>query len=392
MRGWLRVETGIDVTVLIEEVSNSTQLTDSPVWETLRNQNKLHVLENRSLTKSVRRGRVLKTLILGLPFALTITKEKLKENERLRPGTLILETWIKLVVSRTNTQYDLIHAQEGSTGRRIANLVDYNLLSAPYIVSVQGSDVCAYTPTELNRLYHKLFASCDRVLGATDYVLNHLRKTSIKPIRTTRLPATVNTKSLLSSREPRDISDEIRLLNVARMLKLKGQRYAIEALALLRSKGLNATLTIIGSGPEEAELKRLTQSLSLGGSVLFKGQLPHHDTLYEMERHDILLHPCCEANGQEEAMGLVMLEAQLKGMLCVVSDSGGAPETIIDGESGIIVPPQSPHAIAIAVESLVQQHGKWPEFIEAGRTHIKKMFGAETQGRKLVQIYKDTII
>lgn len=377
---------GHDITVIIEEISSASHLSDSTIWEQLRSENRVFFLENRTLSKYKRRLNVMYNLLRALRDIPKIVHTQQREQHNILVGNVILEAWISNICKHSK-KWNVIHAHDASTGSRIARLVTAGILDGPLVVSVKGADVLRDTPEMLNARYKNMFSTAAKVLVQTEYVANRISKTSFAARDIIRLPSTVDDEAIKPTKRT-SASPPTRLLCVGRMLELKGQKYAIDALSLLRAKQIDATLTIVGTGQEEQNLQRRAAELGVTPHVRFLGRLSHKQTLDEMGQHDILLHPCINVDGQEEAMGLVMLEAQLKGMLCIVSDSGGAPETIKHNVSGHVVPQRDPDAIAKSVLNLLENKDHWPEMRSAGRTHVIQNFSISTQGPKLVEIYK----
>jgi len=136
---------------------------------------------------------------------------------------------------------------------------------------------------------------------------------------------------------PDEVPDGARvLLAVARLTNQKGIDLAIRALAGLPD---DTVLVVLGDGPERAALVRLARELGLEHRVFLLGRVP--DVGSWLGRATLLVHPA-----RWEGFGLAVLEAMLAGLPVVATNVSALPELIVDGRSGVLVPPDSPEALA----------------------------------------------
>lgn len=119
---------------------------------------------------------------------------------------------------------------------------------------------------------------------------------------------------------------------------------AIRALARLRDSGVSARLLIAGSGPEKAELVQLAASLGVTGQVEFVGRLDREEVVALYRAADAMLNPSHVDN-----MPNSVLEALACGLPVISTNVGGVPYILTHEESGLLVPPADPEALATAV-------------------------------------------
>jgi phosphatidyl-myo-inositol dimannoside synthase len=126
---------------------------------------------------------------------------------------------------------------------------------------------------------------------------------------------------------------------VSRMVPRKGQDTLIKAWPSVRAQVSDAVLLLVGDGPYAPELKRLAQRLSVSDSVVFTGPVPWADLPSHYDAADVFAMPCrTRRRGLDvEGLGIVYLEASATGLPVIGGDSGGAPDAILDGESGYVV-------------------------------------------------------
>lgn len=126
----------------------------------------------------------------------------------------------------------------------------------------------------------------------------------------------------------------------------KGLQYLVEAMAQIR-----AVLMLVGGGPLEEELRRQVEALGLGERVRFAGRVSDEDLPAYYRAADLFVLPSCE---RSEAFGLSQVEAMAAG-LPVVGTELGTGTTFVnrDGETGLVVPPKNPQALADAINRLL---------------------------------------
>ena len=137
------------------------------------------------------------------------------------------------------------------------------------------------------------------------------------------------------------------LVFVGRLVSEKGIPVLLQAMALLRQRGLTPLLSIIGSGPEEAALRQQVQILGLEDQVKFAGRLVGQPLVRALNGHQVVVVPSvCE-----ESFGLVALEAQACGCLPLVADSGGLRQAA--GPAGVVFAKGDPVALAGCLTSVL---------------------------------------
>lgn len=155
-----------------------------------------------------------------------------------------------------------------------------------------------------------------------------------------------------------DTSDQrraVRLAFAARLVPEKGPDTAIRTLAHLTGVlgANNATLDIFGRGDEPyvAELKGLAASLGIAERVVFVGQVSHTEMMTRYEQYDALLLP----SRWPEPFGRTILEAWARGLPVIATAVGGTLEIVTDGETGLLVQPDDPEAMARAALRMLHE-------------------------------------
>lgn len=179
-----------------------------------------------------------------------------------------------------------------------------------------------------------------------------------------------------SSRKP---DDRLRILAAGRLVEKKGFPTLIAACALLRDRGVSLECTIGGSGPLEAALRTCIGHADLGDCVRLTGCALKQEEIPDfMARGDVFCLPCKRASdGDIDGLPQLLMEAMACGLPVVSTRLVGIPDLVQDGESGLLVDPDRPEALADALESLARD----PEFAErlasAGRDRVREHFDLE---------------
>jgi glycosyltransferase involved in cell wall biosynthesis len=166
------------------------------------------------------------------------------------------------------------------------------------------------------------------------------------------------------------VPDDARvLLAVCRLVPQKGVDVAVQALARVRERQPRAALVVLGEGPERPRLA--------GEGVHLLGRVG--DVGAWLERAELLVHPV-----RWEGFGIAVLEAMLAGLPVVASAVSSIPELVIDGETGYLVSPDDPHALADALLHVLDDPGGLGE---AGLRRARTEFSVERMARRTLDVY-----
>jgi glycosyltransferase involved in cell wall biosynthesis len=176
-------------------------------------------------------------------------------------------------------------------------------------------------------------------------------------------------------RSPRPGTEGPCLLAVGRLVEKKGHETLLLAAAQLRDRGMNFTLRLVGEGPEWPRLQRLVHELRLADRVVFLGPLSETEVRTEYENADVFALPCRKlANGDQDGLPNVVLEAMAHGLPVVSTRLDGIAEAIVDGESGLLADQDDPAAIARHLARLIEDPAFREQIGEAGRSRVADHF------------------
>lgn len=169
------------------------------------------------------------------------------------------------------------------------------------------------------------------------------------------------------------------LLAVARLTRQKGVDVAIRALPLLPD---DVVLVVLSSTQEErAELETLARELGVASRVFLLGRVP--DVAAWLRRARVLVHPA-----RWEGFGLAVLEAMLAGLPVVASDVSSLPELVADGETGHLVRPEDPSALALGIARTLEDAERLGA---AGRERALREFSVARMADRTAELYRGLV-
>ena len=159
-----------------------------------------------------------------------------------------------------------------------------------------------------------------------------------------------------------------RVLSVARLYPRKRMQDLLEAAAVLRARVPDVEVRVIGDGPEMPALRDLHARLTLGESVRLLGHVGRDALALEYRRARCFCLPTVQ-----EGFGLVFAEAMAAGLPVVACRAAAVPEIVRDGETGLLVEPRTPAALAAALERVLEDDTMRKDMGMAGRKRVEEL-------------------
>jgi phosphatidyl-myo-inositol dimannoside synthase len=131
---------------------------------------------------------------------------------------------------------------------------------------------------------------------------------------------------------------------------------------------------VVGAGPDYERLRSLARRKEVEERVVFAGEVPYDELPAYFRAGDVFAMPCRTRKfGLEaEAFGAVFLQASAVGRPCVAGDSGGAPEAVLHGETGLVVDGNDRHAVGDAILELLLDHNRAEKMGRAGADRVRR--------------------
>jgi glycosyltransferase involved in cell wall biosynthesis len=175
------------------------------------------------------------------------------------------------------------------------------------------------------------------------------------------------------------------LLFVGRLRYYKGLHVLLDALPQVPAR-----LLIGGSGPERERLEALSEALGVSGRVRFLGDIPDDDLPALYHAADVFVLP---AHLRAEALGLSQIEALASGVACVSTELGtGTSYANRHGETGLVVPPGDPMALAQAINTLLADPELRRRMGAAGRRRVAELFTREAMVAGNEAVYREVVV
>ena len=174
----------------------------------------------------------------------------------------------------------------------------------------------------------------------------------------------------------------------ARMVRRKGQDTLVRAWPQVVASVPAARLLLVGDGPHRPRVEALAKRLGVSESVVFTGSVPWEEVPAYTDAGDVFAMPCrTRLWGLEpEAFGIVSIEAAACGLPVVVGRSGGAPETIIEGETGYVVDPYDIDALSGGLVSLLMERPRSRSLGSRGRDAVSSQWSWDVASAALAKL------
>jgi phosphatidylinositol alpha-1,6-mannosyltransferase len=164
------------------------------------------------------------------------------------------------------------------------------------------------------------------------------------------------------------------MMTVARMVPHKGVDVALQALARLAPRHRELRYAVVGQGEHQPALESLAAQLGVSDRVRFLNDVSDADLPALYNAADFYVGVSRQAGLDVEGFGISLLEASASGLAVVAGRSGGMPDAVADGETGVLVDSEDPRAVAAAIESLLADPERVRQLGANGRRAVEQRF------------------
>ena len=245
------------------------------------------------------------------------------------------------------------------------------------VATTHGHEVWWAKAPGTRQLLHRMGETNDVLTYLGEYTRSQVAR-ALSPAaaaRMVQLTPGVDTEAFAPSVDGRPVRDMYRLgdrpvvVCVSRLVERKGQDTLVRALPLIQESVPGAALLLVGDGPMRDPLVRLAAELGVSADVVFAGAKPWVELPPYFAAGDVFCMPTRtrKAGFEVEGLGIVYLEASASGLPVVAGDSGGAPDAVRDGETGLVVDGTSVPDVAQAVARLLTDRELATELARCGR-------------------------
>lgn len=174
------------------------------------------------------------------------------------------------------------------------------------------------------------------------------------------------------------------ILSVGRLNYQKGFQYLIKAMPTVLKQIPNVKLVIVGEGEQLSYLRQLTKSLSLEKSIVFTGAITQTEIPHAYAAADIFVLPSLF-----ESFGISLVEAQASGKPVIATRVGGAPETLIDGQTGFLIDSRDSNKLSISILRLLSDNDLAHKMGINGLEFVQDKFGIQNIVEKIISSYEN---
>lgn len=278
---------------------------------------------------------------------------------------------------------DLLNVHYASGYGTLARLARFH----PTMLSVWGSDVYLFPrKSKLHWTIIRNNLSFADGIGSTSNAMLHETSTIYSHIKSFVTPFGIDT-DLFKPISESGQKDEVIIGTVKTLAAVYGIDVLIKAFSIVKDKlpAIRLKLIIVGSGPEENNLKTLVLELGLKDSVEFYGFVDNNKVPAILQKFDVYV-----TLSHSESFGVAILEASACGVPVVVSDADGPAEVVIDGTTGFVVTKNDEHAAANALEKLIVNSELRKSMGMNGRAHVMKNYSWEKSLNIMIDAYEKT--
>ena len=168
---------------------------------------------------------------------------------------------------------------------------------------------------------------------------------------------------------------------IGRLSSVKGQDVLLSAAKLLVRDFSDINVLLVGNGPDEERLKKLSSTLGLDKNVIFAGSVD--DTTKALSVMDVFVLPSIK-----EGLGLSLVEAMASGKPCIASRVGGIESLIEDGITGMLVEPGNPDELARAIRYMLNNKDKAETFKDKAREKVINDFNIDRMAAQIEKMYE----
>ncbi len=323
--------------------------------------------------------RGLRPRILRLP--------RMSTKGVVRPVAMSLPVILAARRALAAAHLDAIHFHAGLLGQMYAPIVAGCMAGIHTRILTLHNHIVRHAP--LRRFIEsRVLRRLDRIVAVSNHTKRELvQKKDVAPEQVVVVPNGIEVAAYTNMMERREARGALGLSNealvvglVGRLHDLKGVDLMIEAVPLIKAQVPRLQLVLIGIGPEEKALRQLAEERDASDVVRFAGY--RSDARRFMSALDVLALP-----SRDEANPLSLLEAMACRKPVVAARVGGVPEVVVDGVTGLLVPPENVPALAEAVVRLLKDPERMKAMGEAGRERVQIHFSEDAMLEKTASLY-----
>ncbi len=280
-------------------------------------------------------------------------------------------------------RYDLVHVH-WPVPHALFGMVAHRTANTPIVTTYYGAELRL---AARSRLFTRLLRAGAR-LSARNVAIS--RHTAVDLARLTGVEADVipySTAFTPHGRSTPPNSGSFTVLFVGRLVERKGVPVLFDAWA--RASLERSKLVIVGDGPDRPALQAHASRLGISASVEFRGRVSDAELSSAYASADLFVLPAVlDAHGDTEGLGVVLLEAMASNVPVLASAAGGITDVVVDGESGVLVPPGDVNALAEALQRLRGDDALRKRLAAHGAARVRDEFSWDAIADRWLAVYR----
>jgi glycosyltransferase involved in cell wall biosynthesis len=276
-----------------------------------------------------------------------------------------------------------VHAHFAGMAARTAFWID-RFFGVQFSFTGHANDI--FAPGDFEIGLDQLMESARSIVTVSDFAAHFLKKRF--PASVAKIRRVYNGIDLNDFRRS-DFSSPIpSIMAVGRLIEKKGFTDLICACEVVRKRGREFRCRIIGEGPLEEPLRAQIDAGGWQGQVEVAGPRPQSEVRARLAGATLFVLPCiAEPSGAMDNLPTVIMEAMAAGVPVVSTQIGGIPEMVVENETGLLVSPNDPSALAGAIEKLLFDPALAKKFGQAGWERACALFSIEKNVRDLLRLF-----
>jgi glycosyltransferase involved in cell wall biosynthesis len=291
----------------------------------------------------------------------------------------IARLWSVAAREARDFRADVVHAHWWLPSGWIASRI-----GMPYIVTSHGTDVRMLESSFWRRIAAPVFHRASAVTTASDFLAKDVVRVFPEVAGKTSVTAMPMDLEMFERGARAEKAEPPRVLFAGNLIASKGVDVLVEAIAMLRARGVSCQLRIIGAGPEEARLRALATARALEEAVAWSPFVLQHELPLELGAATVTV---LVSRGQAEGLGLVLAEALMAGSAVVGTAAGGIPEVVVDEQTGLIARDGDAADLARQIERLLTDPRLRERTIANGRARVRAQHAPVAAAKRVVELY-----
>jgi len=304
--------------------------------------------------------------------------------------TKLYETSFWLEQERSD--FDIIFCHFGPCGRIALNLRQQGFISGKLVIVFHAMDLTTYIQTFGKNIYREMFEEGDIFMPITNYAKSKLINLGCPGNKIIIHHMGVDCSRFVLRQRSLKPDERLNIVSIGRVVEKKGFEYGIQAIAKLIKLGYRLSYMIIGDGELRINLEKLAIKLGIEANIYFAGWQTQEQILKILEGAHIMIAPSITAaNGEEEGLPVVLMEALAVGLPVISTEHAGIPELIENGKNGFLIPERDSDELAEKISILYDDQKLRDDFSYKGRRKIEQDFDVTKLNDRLINIFNQLL-